>query len=130
LPFPHPERLVMIKEVLTKISADRVNLAAPDLVEVAKSNRSFEAVAGFKPDAYEVSGGGAPEQVRGMRSTASLMTVLGVAPQLGRNFTVAEEDHGEKVVLISYALWQRHFAGDRSALGRTIRLDRTPYTIV
>src|SRR6266404_3785109 len=130
LPFKDPERLVLVKEVIPKIGDRPVNVPAPDLAEFQAHNRSFAALAGYKPDQYELSGAGTPERARVFRSTASLLTVLGVAPQLGRNFTVAEDDGGAKVALLSHALWQRRFGGDPQALGRTINLDRTPFTII
>jgi predicted permease len=131
LPFRDPSRLVLIKEVLPKFSNRPMDVPAPDVLTYQAQNHSFEAVAGYRPDRYELSGGsGVPVSVLGVRSTAALMKVLGVNPQLGRNFTAAEDTSGQKVVLISYGLWQGRLGGDPHVLGRTLNLDRVPYTIV
>lgn len=130
LPFRDPGRLVLVKESVPKAFDQLLDVPAPDVLEYQAKTHSFEKVAGYRPDLYELSGSGSPESVLGLRSTSSLLAVLGAAPQWGRNFTADEDQRGEKVVLISYALWQRHFAGNPGALGRTLNLDRVPYTII
>src|SRR5262249_51712389 len=63
--------------------------------------------------------------------TANFFPLLGVNPMLGRHFTAAEEAiGGEQVVILSYPLWMRRFAGDRSIVGKRIRLDRIEQTVV
>jgi len=69
-----------------------------------------------------ITGDGAPELVLGRRVTANFFSVLGVQPVLGRPFTAADEATGQRVVVISYALWQRRYNGDRGIIGRTISM--------
>ena len=65
------------------------------------------------------------------RITSNVLTALGTAPRLGRNFTADEDRVGnEKVVILSYRIWRSPFASDPNILGKSIMLDRQPYTIV
>ncbi len=71
------------------------------------------------------------ERVLGIRVTSDTLTLLGVPPLYGRLFAPDDETPGnEHRVVLSYGLWQRNFSGDPSVLGRTIRLDGHPYTVV
>jgi putative ABC transport system permease protein len=60
----------------------------------------------------------------------NLFDVLGVRPMLGRSLTPEEDRPGVDVAVLSYGLWQTRFGGDRSIVGRSITLDRRPYTVV
>jgi predicted permease len=72
-----------------------------------------------------------PVQVHARHASADYLQTLGVAPLLGHIFTRAEDlPHGAHVALLSYGLWQQSFHGDKSIVGRTIRLDEEPYTVV
>jgi putative ABC transport system permease protein len=92
----------------------------------------FESIAAYDAAAEStLSGAGTPERLQGARVTASFLDVLGVTPQLGRNF-LPEEDRpaGSKAVLLSDAVWKTHFAADPKVVGRVIALDDTPYTVI
>jgi predicted permease len=130
LPYAHPDRLVMVKEVLPNTSPDPFNVSGPDIVEIHKLNHVFEGVGGFRVWTYEVSGRGEPKRVTADRVSSNLFHVLGVQPMAGRVFTTQEEQFGHQVVILSYGLWQREFGGRQDILGQTLNLDRKPYTIV
>jgi predicted permease len=69
--------------------------------------------------------------VRGTRATPSYFRLLRVAPALGRTFSEQEGEPGnDKKAVLSYALWQSQFGGDPQAIGKDIRLDGQPYTII
>jgi len=88
----------------------------------------FEAIAAYLPPTeYTVM----TERIRGARVTPSLLDVLGVTPQLGRNF-IADEGHpnGPKAVLLSDALWRSRFSADPEVTGRVVAVDGNAYTIV
>jgi putative ABC transport system permease protein len=92
----------------------------------------FENIAAYSASAeYTLTGAGSPERLRGARVTASFLEVLGVTPQIGRNF-LPEEDRpaGANAVLLSNAVWKSHFGADPRVVGRVIALDNTPYTVV
>ena len=80
---------------------------------------------------YTLTGSGDPERVTGMPITASLLPMLGIQPVAGR-LIQPDDDRvgGAPVVLISYALWQRRFAGSHDVLGKSLTLDNNPYTLI
>src|SRR5439155_17269416 len=75
--------------------------------------------------------GGNPERVVVVRATANIFSLYGTSPLLGRVFT-ADEDRpgGPNVAVVTYRLWDRRFGRDPALIGRTIRLDGLPYTVI
>jgi hypothetical protein len=85
----------------------------------------------FDTIAFTMNDNGAPERVSGMEGTPSLFRLLRVSPILGRAFADNEGEIGNaQKVMLSYALWQKLYAGDMSILGRVLRLNGRPFTIV
>lgn len=130
LPYADPDRLVMVKEVLPQIGPAPVSVSGPDISQIQKLNHVFDVAAGFRLWTYEVSGKAEPERITANRAGSDLFQVLGVQPILGRVFSAEEEPPGHPVTILSYGLWQRRFGGDRGILGRSVNLDRRPYTII
>jgi predicted permease len=128
LPFQDSARLVRLHEgIANNFEGD---LPAPDVIQFARDNRTFSAVGGFAATAFELTGAGEPFHARAERITAPLFPLLGVSPMLGRNFAQSEDDNSAPVVILSYALWSTRFHSDPAIIGRTIDLDRRPYTII
>src|SRR5262249_18488325 len=72
-----------------------------------------------------------PQQARGVRLTANTFAVLGQPPQLGRDFTADDERVGaQPVTILGYKLWKTRYDGDPKVVGRLIRIDGTPYTVI
>ncbi len=71
-----------------------------------------------------------PESVRASAGSWNLFPLLGVQPALGRTFTESEDRRGSTVVMLSWSVFQRRFAGDAKIVGRQIHLDGKPYTVV
>ncbi len=130
LPFPHPDRLVTVNEIVPVIVDRPIRLTAPDLVDYQAQTSAFVAVAGWRPETFELSGERESERVQAVRATASLFAVLQVAPALGRRFTDEEDRDGARVCVMSDGLWRRRFGADPGVLGRTVHLDRMPYKVV
>ena len=125
LPFPEPERLMLIKP------SGVGNFAAPDFRDLATQNHSFAHLGAYATGTINLAGGREPERVNGVRISADLLPTLGVQPLYGRNLTVEEErEGGEKVVLLGYGIWQRQFGADPGVVGRAIRLDDQSYTVI
>jgi putative ABC transport system permease protein len=83
------------------------------------------------PDTFTLTGDDNPERIRGSRVTASLFSLLGITPRIGRPFTPAEDlDGTAAVAILSDRLWRRRFGGDQRVLGRTIRINGEPRTII
>jgi putative ABC transport system permease protein len=94
-------------------------------------NQSFEGVAAFTTDNFNLTGRGEPMQVPIARMTANFFSLLGVQPHLGRTFTEDEgRSEGKPVVILSDSLWRTRFNGDPNIVGQIVTLDTTPHTIV
>jgi putative ABC transport system permease protein len=104
----------------------------PDYEAMRDGQKSFSGITVFDFLPLSLTGKGKPERVWGTVASANYFDVLDVHPALGRGFLPAEDDkpNGAPVVVISYRMWQTHFGGDPSVLGRTIEINQHPYTIV
>src|SRR5271157_98684 len=103
-----------------------------DYRDLRDHNRSFAGLLAYHHDYMSLTGTGKPERIYGTLNSTNYFDVLGVRPILGRGFLPEEEQTagGAPVVVIGYDLWQSHFGGDASAIGRTIQVNWHPYTIV
>jgi hypothetical protein len=98
---------------------------------LATRTRAFDAIAVARRWQPTMTGVDAPERLEGQRVTAAYFDVLGIAPAIGHGFTVDDERvQGPTSVILSDALWRRRFGADAAIVGRTIRLDDTPYTVI
>jgi putative ABC transport system permease protein len=130
LGFVEPERLMLIYEGFRGSAFDRIGVSPPDFVDLTTMQRSFSSIGAYRTTQYELSGAGVPEQVIGVRVSASVFPILGVQAAHGRTFLESEDQPGQNVAVLSHGLWQRRYGGDPNAVGRTMTLDRRPYTIV
>lgn len=133
LPFPHPEKLVVVSDILQ--SADvggngESGVTPPDIQAYTRDTHSFQSLGGYTQVGYELSGVGEPAQVIGARLSGGVFPTLEVAPLMGRFFTQQEDDQKEQVAVISYSLWQDRMHGDSRVLGTKILLDRKPYVVI
>ena len=136
IPFPDPQRLVLVWETFGK-GPDNWNIvSAPNFWDFRRQSRSFEGMAIFDSAGrgYNLSPTGTkqePEQVSGLRVSSGFFDVLGVKPLLGRTFLPEEENLGrDRVVVLSYGLWKRRYGGDPALVGRTIKVDGEDFTVV
>ena len=103
-----------------------------DYVDLRHDARTLSDLLAYHDDFVTLTGVREPERVYGAVTSANYFDVLGVTPIRGRGFLPAEDTlpGGAPVVVISYALWQTHFAADPSVIGRTLQINRHSYTIV
>lgn len=101
-----------------------------DYRDLRDSNHSFSGLLAFHQDFMYLTGGGKSERIYGALTSANYFDVLGVRPILGRGFLPEEGQKPAFVAVISYALWQSHFGGDRSVVGKTIGVNLRSYTII
>jgi putative ABC transport system permease protein len=136
LSFPDPDRLVLVWQTFGKAPDDYNIVSAPNYWDFQRQNHVFEGMAIFDSAGrgYNLSASGAsrePEQVSGLRVSASFFSVLGVQPFLGRTFLPEEEVGGkDHEVVLSYGLWQRRYGADRALVGKTIKVDGQDFTVV
>ncbi len=125
LPFPAPERLVMIRP------SSGSRLSAAYLHEWRSRSKSLQDMAGWRDERANLTGGERPLDVLIDRTTANYFATLGVPPLLGRTFTVsADLDRAEPEAVLSYGFWQRRYGGARDVIGRSMTLDGHGFTIV
>jgi len=132
LPFPHANRIVLMGNRYPGAGVDAgENSGAPDYYDRLRETSVYDEQAMYNSSDVSIDQGGTPTRVRIMNVTPSFFRVVEASPAVGRTFTDAEGEIGqEKKVVLSYALWQTEFGGDRSAIGRDLRIDGQPYTVV
>lgn len=132
LPFPQPDRLVILGNIPEGVPADRgaPHVTAPAVGIYSRATSVFVAMGAYQQTSFELSGQGEPATINAARLNASVFQVLGVAPLLGRSFTQQEDDGRQQVAVISYRMWRDRFAGRANVLGAKIQLDRTTYEII
>ena len=130
LPFAEPDRLVMLWESERGNPASRNIVSAPNWQDWRRQSTTLEHFAIWEFTSFNLSGSGDPEQVPGMRVSASAFDLLGVPPQLGRTFTAVEDEPGHRVAIIGHALWARRFAQRPDVVGSTVTLNGEPHQIV
>jgi putative ABC transport system permease protein len=130
LPFAEPDRLVH----LTIRGGDGETYPLPDTDFIAwrEQNEAFSSVAVYDGgEGLALTGEGDAERIIVRNVTDRFFATLGVAPLLGRTFAEGEDRPGApKSVVLSQAFWQRHFHGDRRAIGRSVLLDGVSHTVV
>jgi len=109
-----------------------VSFSYLDYADLRDRNRSFSGLIASDIRPMDLTGTGQPERIWGTLATANYFDVLGVRPLLGRGFLPTEEEKpgGAPVVVISYRLWQTHFAADPLVIGRSIDVNHHPFTLV
>jgi len=128
LPYPDSERLVIVEG----LAGDRhIPLSYPELLAWRDQKEIFDDAAGFINSGFALTGSGEPEQLRGMTVSATLLRILGVKPEAGRNF-LAEEDArtANPAAMITHSFWESHFHSSPSAVGQKLTLNDKVFTIV
>jgi len=129
LPFRDPQQLVSINSVHDE--GGLPGIAAYQYLSWRDRSTSFDNLAAFTDDNYNLTGNGEPERISCARVTSTLFTTLGVKPVRGRFFVAEEDKPGPvNVAIVSEAFWQRRFGRDESILQNILTLDNKPYTIV
>lgn len=133
LPYPDPDRLLMVSAVYQKDGALDVETGQDGAQwELVRDHASFldSAVLGSAAG-VNLFAAGHVEYIQQQRVSSNFFHVLGIAPLIGREFT-REEDvpAGPPVTVLSYGVWRRVFRGDPAIVGRTIDLRGAPYTVV
>ncbi|HVZ22352.1 MAG TPA: ABC transporter permease [Vicinamibacterales bacterium] len=133
LPYPNPDRLVVVTEVvpaLARIGA-RLPVNAVHAESWRSGSRSFDGLALIGPVNMNLVGDGDPERVPAARVSPGLFRLLGVRPGLGRLLRPDDDRPGhDHVVVLDDGLWRRRFGGDPGVVGRRITLDDESYEVV
>src|SRR6202035_2449476 len=135
LPFHQPQNLVAIGEYDTREKADPgtdINsISYLDYVDWRNQNKVFERIAVYTNQGVStLTNGNGALHVQGESVSADLFSLLGVQPFLGRTFLPNEDNPGNHVVILSYDLWQRQFAGDRGIIDKNVTLDGKQFQVI
>jgi predicted permease len=130
LPFKDSGQLYMLS--WQPGTGQRSNVSSAELEDWRAQVRTFSGLAAFSNTSLNISDDRSmPEQARGAWVTANAFNVLGQQPLLGRDFVPGEDRKGaEPVVMIGYSLWKNRYGADRNVLGRSVRLNGRPATII
>jgi predicted permease len=134
LPFRDPDKLVMVYEHYRRETKYPYNVvAAADFHDWREQTHGFQDMAAWRWWGCTISGdsGELPESLQAAAGSWNLFSVLGVEPALGRTFTSDEDRLGANdVVILTWSLFQSRFGGDPSIVGKSVRIDSKPYTVV
>ncbi|HEY6768961.1 MAG TPA: ABC transporter permease [Candidatus Sulfotelmatobacter sp.] len=128
LPVPHAQQLVQIQGM----SSNDLTLSYPNYRDIRDRNNTFSDVAIFRFARVGLGVNGVAQPVRGYEASGNYFDMLGVQPLLGRFFHPAEDTkvNGSPVAVVSYSCWQVRFGGDPQIVGKTVFLNKHPYTIL
>ena len=127
LPFPEPDRLVRLWQ--TTPGYGQLEFSPPNYHDLKRMSSSFSAMGAYSDRAANLTGNGTPRRLALATVTPSLMELLGVKPTMGRLITPEDSATGTTVML-SHALWREQFGGDPGIVGRVVRLDGVPHTVI
>jgi putative ABC transport system permease protein len=121
LPYSEPERLL----------TTRYNQSALDVADTKAQTQAFSDIGGIVVQALDYTDSGEPVQVQTGMVTGGYFNTLGIQPVLGRSISYEEDKQGgERVIVLSYSFWQKHFGGEKNVLGEAISLSGNSYTII
>jgi predicted permease len=129
LPYADPSRLADVTESAAMFP--RANLSYPDYLDWKKLNQVFTSLDAYSTDGFLLRTPSGTEPVPAIRVSDGFFGTLGVAPVLGRTFHAGEDQlNAPQTVILSYAAWQKRYAGKEDVAGETVALSGVPYTII
>ena len=131
LPYREPGRLVRVYSEFPTMQLQKFWLSPPELLDIQREAKSWEAIGAWAPTGQNVGTESEPLRVTAAAVTRSLIDVLGVQPERGRNFTEEEDRNGgPNVVIISHGLWQKGFGGTSDIIGKQILVNSESTTVI
>ena len=129
--FPDLDRVTVVYETVPKQDATNVKAAPANFRDWIEQNKTFDHLAAIHGWDANLTGEGVAERVEGYQVTADFFSLLGVAPQLGRQIGSADFEHGTSpVVVVSNGFWQRHLGGDQTIVGRNLLLNGQKFVVI
>jgi putative ABC transport system permease protein len=129
LPYPQPERLVVLTEKTRE--GQRMGVAYPNFQDWRERAQSFTEMVGFRGTLLNLTGVDKPVRLQGRHVSWNFFRMLGVQPQLGRMFVADDDKTGAtRTTLLSHALWQEKFSGDPAIIGKALSLNGNSYTVI
>lgn len=131
LPYPGSEEILSVTQTDRSTGISTHDSSPANYLDWAAQNNSFSHIAASRGAQGNLTEGDRPERVRTTTATASFFPLFGVNPILGRTLLATDEKPGSaNVVVLGYGLWERRFGSDRNVIGREIKLNGEPHTVV
>jgi putative ABC transport system permease protein len=130
--YPEPDRVVTVTSTFPRMSSEErfiEAISAPEFADI-QAAQTLGAIAAFDVGNRNISGGDRPERVLTALAITDLFGPFGLPPALGRGFTSEELAAGSGAAVISYRLWQGRFGGDPHIVGRSVKVNGVPTTVV
>src|SRR5271157_31406 len=129
LPFPHAERILNVWE--KPPGGERNGISTLNFLDWKNQNTAFTAMAAQAWGSVTLTSADVPVQLRNGRVSAPYFDIFGAKPILGRTFVPGEDQPGNQYeVVLSHRVWESRFGADPSIIGRSIRLNGQPYTVI
>src|SRR5215218_3034282 len=131
LPYPQPDRLIMLVESAPKLGFPRFSVSPPNFNDFQRQNKSFEHLSAYGRERFNLTGREQPEVILGAKVSPDFFQMIRVDPAPGRGFRQEEGRPGQaRVAVLAHGLWQRLFGADPKIVGRPITLNGESYTVV
>ena len=131
LPYRQPGQLVRVYSEFPTMQLQKFWLSPPELLDIQREAKSWETIGAWAPGGQNVGTESEPLRVTSAAITRSMIDVLGVQPERGRNFSEEEDRNGgPKVALISHGLWQKGFGGASDIIGKQIQVNAATTTVI
>ncbi len=131
LPLEHNDRLVRLYSSHPQRGMSQISVSWPDYVDFTARGDLFEASSLYRVQRQDLSGEGEPRRVRSASVHRDFFQTLGSPTRLGRMFQASDHDPGQPLTaIVAESFWLGALAGDTAVVGRTVRLDGVPHTIV
>lgn len=128
LDTPDPDKVVMIQHKETSYS----NVSYPQFQDIRDRNKVFSETAAYRINHFGVEASGGTRSVWGYEITGQYFNLLRVQPLLGRMMQTADDEHtgSSHAAVLSYGTWKDMYQGDPQIVGKTIHIDKQPYTVI
>ncbi|HEY3937844.1 MAG TPA: ADOP family duplicated permease [Bryobacteraceae bacterium] len=131
LPFPAAGRLVTMYNTYPKAGVDRDGSSITNYYERRGRIPAFSSLSIYRYDTAIVGDSGSTEREQITRVSPEFFRTLGIGPAIGRSFTEAETSYqNDRVVILTNADWRRYFLANRNVIGKQLRVDGVPYSVV
>jgi predicted permease len=130
LPYPDSKQLVQIFEAFHNY--DRNTVAGGAFKDWYEHNTKFDYLAVYEGTQRNLTGDGPPQRVSGLMVSSEFLSVLGIAPIIGRDFAAGEDSVGgnNQVMMLTHQFWQNRYGSEPDIVGKSVLLDQVPYTII
>ena len=131
VPLNNVNRIVALVDSQPRHNVEKTSVAPATYLEWQSQAHSFEQVGAYSWDGVNFTGEGTPQKIQDYLVTTNFFATLGVQPRLGRDFLSEEGQPGKnRELILSYGLWERRYASDPQILGKIVKVDGKPFTIV